>query len=62
LILKGVEILGDPVQGGFGDVYKGRRRGQEVAVKVFRADVESDMEELLRVMLELPFLFNVHFN
>lgn len=48
LTLKGVRISGNLVAWGrFGDVYKGRCRGQKVALKVTR---ESKTKELLKVM------------
>lgn len=43
LALKGVEVVGDPAQGSYGDVYKGRLRGEAVAAKVFRVHEESDV-------------------
>jgi len=43
-------MLGDPVAGGrFGDVYKGRFRGREIAIKVLRVYQKSDMNKLLKV-------------
>jgi predicted unusual protein kinase regulating ubiquinone biosynthesis (AarF/ABC1/UbiB family) len=49
-ILKGIEILGHPVAaGGFADVYKGRLRGQEIAIKVLRVYQKTDVDTLLKV-------------
>jgi hypothetical protein len=61
LVLKGIEIFGDPVAGGgFGDVYKGRLRGQEIAIKVLKVYRESDMDKLLKVTPQPAFLVDVN--
>ena len=50
LVLNGFEVDGDPIaRGGFGDVYKGRSRGQEMALKVLRVYQKSDIQKLLKV-------------
>ena len=50
LILKGIEVEEDPVAGGgFGDVYKGRFRTQDIALKVLKVYQKSDVQKLLRV-------------
>jgi hypothetical protein len=57
LVLNGVEILGDAVGGGgFADVFKGRFRDQEIAVKRLRVYQKSDIETLLKVTLK-PAIF-----
>jgi len=44
LVLKGINITGDPVaQGGFGDVYKGWLGGQDLAIKVLRVKQRSNI-------------------
>jgi len=46
LDLKGIEIIGDAVGGGgFADVFKGQFRDQQIAVKVMRVYVKSDVEK-----------------
>jgi serine/threonine protein kinase len=51
LVLKGIEIESNPVAwGGFADVYKGRLRGTEVAIKVLKVYEKSDMDKLLKVI------------
>ena len=50
LVLNGIKVYGDPVAaGGFGDVYKGKYRKQEIALKVLKVYQKSDMEKLLKV-------------
>jgi hypothetical protein len=50
LALKGIAVEGDPAAGGgFGDVYKGRLGGQEIAIKVLRVFRQKDMDKLRRV-------------
>lgn len=52
LLLKGIEVDGGPVAaGGFGDVYKGKFQGQEIALKVLKVYQRSDMEKLLKVII-----------
>jgi hypothetical protein len=52
LVLKGIQVDGDPVAGGgFGDVYKGRFRNQEIALKVLKVYQKSDMDKLLKVFI-----------
>lgn len=47
LVLKGIEVDGDPVAGGgFGDVYKARFGTQEIALKVLKVYQKSDMLKL----------------
>jgi hypothetical protein len=47
LVLKDVEKPGFPaVQGGFGEVYRGRFRGRGVAIKVLRIYENSNMDAL----------------
>jgi len=36
-------------RGGFADVWKGRYRDLDVAVKVLRVDVRSDLEKIVHV-------------
>jgi len=49
LVLDGIEILGDAVEGGgFADIFKGRLRGQEIAVKMLKVYQKSDIEKLLK--------------
>jgi len=49
LVLKGIQVDGDPVEGGgFGDVYKGRFGGQVIALKVLKVYQKSDMQKLLK--------------
>jgi serine/threonine protein kinase len=56
LVLKGIQIDGDPVAGGgFGDVYKARYQRQEIALKVLKVYQKSDMDKLLKVIGELLF-------
>ena len=53
LVLDGIEILGDAVEGGgFADIFKGRLRGQEIAVKMLKVYQKSDIEKLLKVTLK----------
>ena len=50
LILKGIELDSKPIAGGgYGDVYKGRSRGQEMALKALRVYQKSDIQKLLKV-------------
>lgn len=51
MILKGIELTGgDAVAGGaYGDVWKGKMRGEQLAVKVLKVFQKSDMEKLLKV-------------
>ena len=51
LVLEEMEIEGEAVAGGgFGDVHKGRLRGQVIAVKVLRVYQSSDMLALMKVI------------
>ena len=60
LVLKGIEIIGDAVGGGgFADIFKGRLRGQEIAVKVLKVYQKSDIEKLLKVTLKYGIFINV---
>jgi hypothetical protein len=60
LVLKGIEIIGDTAGGGgFADIFKGRFRNQEIAVKVLRAYRKSDIEKLLKVTLMYVIFVNV---
>lgn len=53
LVLSDVSLEDEPVAGGgFGDVFRGRLRGHEIAVKVLKVYKMSVVENLLRV----PFL------
>jgi hypothetical protein len=57
LVLKGIQIEGDAIAGGgFGDVYKGCLRSQQIAVKMLRVYQKSDMDKLLKV-IHYPSLF-----
>lgn len=57
LILNGVEVEGHAVAaGGFGDVYKGRLKTQEIALKVLKVYQKSDMQKLLKVTFGPGFL------
>jgi hypothetical protein len=50
LDLKGIHIIGDAIGGGgFADVFKGRFRDQDIAVKVLKVYQKSDIEKLLKV-------------
>ena len=61
LVLKGVEIIGDAVGGGgFADIFKGRLRDQEIAVKVLKVYQKSDIEKLLKVTLKYAIFVNVN--
>jgi hypothetical protein len=61
LVLKGIEIIGDAVAGGgFADIFKGRLRDQEIAVKVLRVYQKSDIEKLLKVTLKYGIFINVN--
>jgi hypothetical protein len=53
MTLRGIELLGDSAidGGGFGDIWKGLLRGQEIAVKVLRIFRQSDKVQLLKVSL-----------
>jgi hypothetical protein len=52
LVLKGMEVDGDPVAGGgYEDVYKGRFKRKEIALKVLKVYRKSDMEKLLKVTI-----------
>ena len=49
-----IEVWYDPAtvphsRGGFADVWKGRCRDREVAVKVLRTDSKSDIRKIVRV-------------
>jgi hypothetical protein len=53
LVLEGIEIEGDAVGGGgFADIFKGRLRDQDIAVKVLKVYQKSDVEKLLKVTLK----------
>jgi len=50
IILKGVNLQGNPVAGGaYGDVYKGHIEGQILAVKVLKVYEMSERDKLLKV-------------
>ena len=50
IILKGVNLQGNPVAGGaYGDVYKGHIEGQILAVKVLKVYEMSERDNLLKV-------------
>ena len=50
LVLKGIELDSEPIAGGgFGDVYKGRSRGQEMALKFLKVYQNSDIQKLIKV-------------
>jgi hypothetical protein len=52
LVLKGIQVDGDPVaRGDLWDVYKGRFRNQEIALKVWKVYQKSDMDKLLKVFI-----------
>ncbi|KAJ7278679.1 kinase-like domain-containing protein [Mycena rebaudengoi] len=49
LTLTGVDMAKDPIAaGGFGDVFMGKFRGEDIAVKVLRIFRETDIDELLK--------------
>jgi serine/threonine protein kinase len=59
-VLKGIEIIGDPVAaGGFADVYKARLRGQDIAIKVLRVYQKSDIDKLLKVAPKTVFFIDI---
>jgi hypothetical protein len=61
LVLKGIEIIGDAVGGGgFADIFKGRLRGEEIAVKMLKVYQKSDIEKLLKVMLKYAIFVDVN--
>jgi hypothetical protein len=61
LDLKGIEIIGDAVGGGgFADIFKGRLRDQQIAVKVLKVYQKSDMEKLLKVILMYAIFIKVN--
>ena len=61
LVLQGIEIRGDAVGGGgFADIFKGRLRNQQIAVKVLKVYEKSDIEKLLKVMLKYVIFVNVN--
>ena len=51
MVLKGVELVGDSaVDGGsYGDVWKAKFEGKDIAVKVLKVYQKSDIDKLLRV-------------
>jgi hypothetical protein len=50
LTLTGVKIGNNPVAaGGFGDIFRGNVRGENIAVKVLRIFKKKDMDDLLKV-------------
>ena len=52
MVLKGIQVDDDPVEGGsFGDVYKGRLGNQDIALKVLKVYQMTDMNKLLRVFI-----------
>ena len=61
LVLKGIEIIGDAVEGGgFADIFKGRLQDQEIAVKVLKVYQKSDIKKLLKVTLKYAIFVNVN--
>ena len=61
LVLNGIEIIGDAVGGGgFADIFKGRLRDQEIAVKMLKVYQKSDIEKLLKVTLKYAIFVNVN--
>jgi hypothetical protein len=61
LVLKGINIIGDAVGGGgFADIFKGRLRDQDIAVKMLKVYQKSDIEKLLKVTLKHMIFVNVN--
>jgi hypothetical protein len=51
LVLKEVEKSDFPVaQGGFGEVYRGQFRGQQVAIKVLKIYMNANMDTIIKVI------------
>ena|SRR5882762_2419391 len=51
MMLKGLELSGNSAidGGGFGDIWKGLFKGQEIAVKILRIFSQSDKDKILKV-------------
>jgi hypothetical protein len=61
LVLEGIDIIGDAVGGGgFADIFKGRLRDEDIAVKVLKVYQKSDIQKLLKVTLKYVIFVNVN--
>ena len=61
LALRGVEMDQFPVaHGGFGDVYKGQWQEKLIAVKVMKMYQNSDIDKLLKVVLDYSLLVYIN--